>query len=123
MKKDGVGFPSIGTPKQNHIGFFNFLIGIGTTAHPKHCRQTDDAGSMSGSIATVDIVGTHDHPNELLGNEVHFIGGFRATKDSKSRVAMVFSVICKSGGNFMERLVPRSRSEGVVFTNQGSGKP
>ena len=31
---------------------------------------------MSGAITTINIVGSHDHTGELLGDKVHFIGAF-----------------------------------------------
>ena|GEM_PF-5312815 len=56
MKIDGVSFAGVRAPKEDEIGFFDFLVGGGTSPGSKDCRQTDDAGGMSSSVTRVDIV-------------------------------------------------------------------
>lgn len=121
MKEDRMGFAGIRTPKQNHIRIFDLLVGIRSAAHSKNRRQTDDAWSMSGSIATIDVVRTDHDPDELLGGEVHLVGGFGATENAKRlRFGPGGG---KPLGRAIERFVPGSGSQRPVFTDQGLCQP
>jgi hypothetical protein len=77
---------------------------------------------MSGSIATIDVVGAHDHPDELLGDKVHFVGGFGATENPESLVAIFLAVLGKPLRDPVKRFVPGCRTKCSVFPNQGGGK-
>ena len=76
MEEDRVRFTRVGSPHDDEIGGFDLFIGRRSAARTKHCRQTDDRGSVSSSIAGVDVVRPHDFPDELLCGVVHLVGGF-----------------------------------------------
>ena len=95
MEKDGVGFPSVGSPEDHHVGFFNFAIRACTAACSEHCGQTDHAGSVSSSVAGIDVVGTKHRPRKFLHQEVDFVGGFGARKHPDG-----FRGISSGGGKY-----------------------
>jgi hypothetical protein len=67
VKEDGMGFPGIGTPEDDEVCLFRLTIGAGAAARPEYRRQTDDAGGVSRTVATVDVVALKDGPGKLLG--------------------------------------------------------
>ena len=73
MKENRMCLPGVRSPEKNHIGFFNLLIGIATSAYPKDRRQTGDAWGVSSAVAAIDVVAAHHDTRELLSNEVHFV--------------------------------------------------
>ena len=118
MKKDRVGLTGIGSPQEDDIRLLDFPVGVCPTAHPEHCRQTDDTRGVSGAITTVDIVRAHHHPSELLGDEVHFIGALGATENPKGAIAMLGAIGLESGGDRGQRLIPTGASETGRLSNQ-----
>lgn len=77
---------------------------------------------MSRSIAAIDVVGAHDHANELLGDKIHFVGGLGATENSERLVAMFLAVLGEPLRNPIERFVPGCGSKFPVFAYQGNGE-
>jgi hypothetical protein len=73
VKEDRVRFTRIGSPKKDHVRFFDLLIGVGTTAGAEYRRQTGDARGVSSAVAAIDVVAADHNAGELLGNEVHFV--------------------------------------------------
>ena len=73
MEIDGVGFAGIGAPQENKISLLHLLIGGGSAPCSEHCRQTDDARSVSSSITGVNIVGSDGGSHEFLGRIVHLV--------------------------------------------------
>ena len=82
MKKDRVRLARIRSPQQDKVGFRDLLVGARAAARSEDRRQTDDARSMSSSIAAVDVVTADDRASELLRDIVHLVGGLRTAKHS-----------------------------------------
>jgi hypothetical protein len=122
VEKNRVGFPGVGTPEQNDFGVFDLLVRIRSATDPKNCRQTDDAWGVSGSIATIDVVASHDHTDELLGGVVHLVGGFRATEDAKGVRAMFGFILRETSSDPVEGFLPACRTQCAVFPHHGLGQ-
>ena len=73
VKEDRMRFARVGSPQQDHIRFFDFLIGVRAASSTEYRRQTGDARGVSSPIAAIDVVAAYHDPGELLCNEVHFI--------------------------------------------------
>jgi hypothetical protein len=82
------GTPSVLSPQHDHVGCFDLLVGRRTAAHSEHCRQTDDAGSVSSSIARIDVVRADHRPGELLREKVHLVCGLRTAEHAESLRAL-----------------------------------
>jgi hypothetical protein len=83
VKEDRVCGARVRTPQENDISLLGLPIRTRASARSKYCRQTDDAGSVSRPVATVDIVAANHNASELLRGEVHLVRAFRAAKQSK----------------------------------------
>src|SRR2546430_5524871 len=81
MEEDGMRLAGVRAPQEDDVRFLDLAIRAGPAARPEHRRQTDDAGRVSGSIATVDVVIAEGDAGELLGEEVHLVGRSRAAED------------------------------------------
>ena len=77
---------------------------------------------MSGTVATIDIVGPDDRASKLLGKIVHLVRCLRATEDSEVLGSMLFHSRPKSLGGAIQCLFPGSRTKTAVFTNQWLGQ-
>ena len=91
------------------------------------CRQTDDAGSVSSAVAGVDVVRADRHADELLGDEVHLVGGLRAREHADRVRAVVSRAAAKpaaarpsASSQEAGRSSPFSRTSGWVSRCNGS---
>jgi len=75
MEKDGMSFPRVGAPKQNHVRLFRLAIGTCSASRTENRRQTGDAGGMSSPVAAINVVATDDRANKFLGDVVELVGG------------------------------------------------
>ena len=73
VEEDRMRFTGVRAPQEDDIGLLDLLVRAGTAPRPEHCRQTDDAGSVSGAVAAVDVVRADGDPSELLRHEVHLV--------------------------------------------------
>jgi hypothetical protein len=80
VEEDRVRFTGVRAPQDNEIGLLELAIRTRATTGTKNCRQTGDAGCMSGAIATVNVIAPHDDTGKLLRHEVCLVAGLRATK-------------------------------------------
>jgi hypothetical protein len=108
MKEDRVRFPRIRAPQKNYVGLLNRLVRTRAAARSEYRRQTGDAGGMSSSVAAVDVVRSDHRANELLRNEVQFVGGFRTTEHPERVRAMLLDLFPETPGYPVERLIPCS---------------
>ena len=83
VEEDRVRFARVGAPHDNQVGVFRLPVRTGAATSPEHCRQTDDARSVSSSVAAVDVVAAHHGPGELLGHVVHLVRGLRAAEHAE----------------------------------------
>jgi hypothetical protein len=56
MEEDRMRVARVRSPQDQEIRFFDLLIGRRSAARTERSRQTDDAGSVSGAVARVDVV-------------------------------------------------------------------
>ena len=113
MKENRVRFARVRSPENDEISLFRFLIGTRASPRPEDSRQTDDAWSVSSSVATVNVVGSHDLSSELLRQKVHFIGRFGTTENAE-RLRSLRSRFGKPGRNPAKRLFPCRILENAV---------
>ena len=110
VEVDGVGLAGVGTPEEDHVGLLHLLVGAGTAAGTEHCRQTDDARSVSGAVAGVDVVRPQRHPTELLSGVVHLVGALGTREEGESRGPVLVLDGREAVRDPGERLFPRHRS-------------
>jgi hypothetical protein len=122
VEENGMSFPRVRSPENDQISLFDLAIRTRSPSYTENRRQTDDAGSMSGTVAAVDVVGPDDRSSELLRKIVHLIRCLRAAEDSEVLWSMPFHRTSKSLGGTMQCLFPGSRTETAVFTNQWLGQ-
>src|SRR5436190_14719104 len=88
MKPDRMRLTGVRAPEEDEVGMLRFLVRARRASSPQDCRQTDDARSVSGSIAAVDVVVPEYRPRELRRQEVDLVCRLRAAKDSGRRPSM-----------------------------------
>ena len=76
VEENRMSGPGVGSPQDHHLGVIHLLVGTGSPPGSEDRRQTGDAGSVSGSVAGIYVVGAHHHPSELLCQIVGLVGGF-----------------------------------------------
>ena len=111
------------TPKQDNVRLFNLAVGAGAPARPEYRRQTDDAGSVSSTVTTVDIVAAHSQPRKLLRQVIHLIRGLRTTEEPEPLTAVFFFHGVEPLGGTVERFVPRCRTQHAVLAHHRLCKP
>ncbi len=80
MKVDRMRLSRVRSPKDDQVGVLGLLVGARAAACPEDRRQTDDARSVSSSIAAIDVVAADDGASELLRDIVHLVGRLRAAE-------------------------------------------
>jgi hypothetical protein len=118
MEEYRVCLASVGSPDENEIGILNLAIRAGTAAQAEYRRQTDDAGSVSGTIAAVDVVGSDNDSGKLLGEEVHFVRGLRTTEDPERLRTVSVQSSLKTACHPVERFLPARRTKVTLVANQ-----
>ena len=107
-------------PEDDEIRVLDLLVGAGAAARSEDRRQTDDAGSVSGAVAAVDVVAAHDLPGELLCDEVHLVRGLRAAEHADA-----FAPCARGAGGTRPRPGrgprPRWRCAAAPFSDGTSG--
>ncbi len=68
----------IRAPQDDDVRLLRFTVGARPAPSSEYCRQTDDTGSVSGTVAGVDVVRAEHLPGELLDAVVDLVGGLRA---------------------------------------------
>jgi hypothetical protein len=121
MEKDGVGFPRVGTPEQDHVSVFSFTIRTGAAACSEDRRQTGDAGRVSSSVAAIDIVCPHYGADKLLRRIVQLIRGLGTAEHPEIAPILFGNGLLKSGCNPVKRFIPSGRAMRAVFAHQWLG--
>src|SRR5437879_11352606 len=117
MKKDRVCLAGVRTPQQDYLALFDFAVRARSPTGSEYRRQTGDAGRVSSSVATVDVVGTDHRPHKLLCHVITFIGGLRTTEHPKRPRAMFLDLPSKPCGNPVQSLVPTRRAMLPILAN------
>src|SRR5215831_16324567 len=112
----------IRSPQQDHIRIFGFTIGTCTAARSEYRRQTGDAGGVSSSVATIDVVRSHHGTNKLLRWIVQLIGGLGAAEHAEVARIMPVNRSAERRGHTVHGFIPRGNAVPAVFTDQGLRK-
>ncbi len=75
-------FARIRAPQDDEVGLLRFAVGAGSATGSEYCRQTDDTGSVSGTVAGVDVIRAEHLPGELLDAVIDLVGGLRAGEEA-----------------------------------------
>ena len=118
MEEDRVRVARVGPPQDDEIGLLSFLVRTRSPTCSEYCRQTDDAWSVSSTVARVDRVGTYGHTDELLGEVVHLIGAFGTTHHPERARPVAASDITDAPGRPVERLIPRCWAEDTAVPHE-----
>src|SRR5205807_1310652 len=105
-------------PQQHYIGLFNLAIRACTATRPEYLRQTGDAGGVSSTVATINVVGPNHRADKLLGNVVEFVGGLGTTEHSKRIGAVLFDLLAEALSHPIQRLIPGCRTMPAVFADE-----
>ena len=104
----------IRAPEHDQVGVLDLLVGARTATCAEYRRQTDDARSVSSSIAAVDVVAADDRAGELLGDVIHLVGRLRAAKHAKRTGAAAIPSVAQAQSGALERLFPRRATQITV---------
>src|SRR5712692_4492164 len=107
MEENRMRLPGVRSPKENHIGFFNLLIGVGAATRTENHRQTGDARGVSGTVAAIDVVAAQHDSGEFLRDEIHFVRGLRTTKEPERLPSALFHNGFQPSRRPVQSLVPR----------------
>jgi hypothetical protein len=118
MKEDRMRLPRVRTPQQDNVRLFNLTVRAGTAARPKYRRQTDDARSVSSTVAAIDIVAADHRPHELLRNIVKFVGGFRATEHAERVRPVLFFLAPEAFRYPVQSLIPSGGTMPSILTDK-----
>jgi hypothetical protein len=110
MEENRACFSRVRSLEQDDFSVLDFAVGVGSPTHPKHSRQTGDARSVSRTVATIDVIAADHHASELLSDEVHFVGGLRATEHPERVRAISVDGLAQTLSGAIERLVPTGRT-------------
>src|SRR5262249_34465038 len=81
--------------------------------------QTDDAGSVSSAIATVDVVAAQGLADELLGDEVDLVRRLGAAEHADTPASATVARGAEARRGRVEGLIPARHAEGPVLPAQG----
>jgi len=65
VKDDRMGLTRVRAPEQDEVRILDLAIGTSCATRTKNRRQTDDAGGVSSTVATIDVVGANDHASKF----------------------------------------------------------
>ena len=110
VEENGMGLAGVGAPQHDEVGVLHLGVAAGPAPCSEDCRQTGDGRSVSGAVTGVDVVATEGHPHELLGHEVHLVGGLRAGEHAHRGGPAGVDRPPEAGRRPVEGLLPRRRS-------------
>src|SRR4051812_37226105 len=65
VEPDRMRLTGVRAPEEDEVSMLRFLVRARRAASSQDCRQTDDARSVSGSVAAVDVVVAEYRPGKL----------------------------------------------------------
>ena len=118
MEEDRVRFARIRSPEEDDVRLLRLTIGARATARTEHCRQTDDAGSVSGPVTAVDVVRAEGHARQLLREKIHLVRGLRAAEDPDRVRSPRGDAAPEPVGRAREGFVPRRGPQDAALTDE-----
>ena len=122
MEEDRMRLAGVRSPQDDKVRLFYLAIGTGAATGSKDRRQTDDARSVSSTVAAVYIVAADHRSRELLCNEVHLVGRLRAAEHPEALRTMRFDRAAKALCSAVQRFIPACRTQLAVLADQRSGE-
>jgi hypothetical protein len=119
VEENGMRFPRVRSPQQNHVRLFNLAIRARPPTSSENRRQTGDAGGVSSPVAAVDIVRPHHAADEFLRGVVDFIDGLRTTEHPKVSWIVFRNRFAKSSDYAVYSFIPSRGTMNTVFADQG----
>jgi len=116
MEKNRMRFARVRAPQENDVRMLRFEIRIRAATSTEDCRQTDDRGSMSSSVAAVDVVRAKDRSSELLREIVRLVRRPRTAENAERVTTIVGHRAAEAVRSGVERLVPRGGLENAVLS-------
>src|SRR6185436_10504281 len=123
MEVDRVRFAGVRSPQEDDVRLLDLAVRARSAPRSEHRRQTDDAGSVSGTVTAVDVVGAERDAGELLGQIVHLVRRLRAGEEAQGLSAVRVANAAKTRRGGVEGFVPGRRTELPALANQGLGQP
>src|ERR1043166_5965220 len=123
MEPDRVRFAGVRSPEEHDVGVFRLFVRAGAAPRSENCRQTDDAGSVSGPVTTVDVVVAEHHARELGRGEVHFVARLGTAENAERVAAVRGDVARESLGGAIQRLVPTRATQHAVLAHERVREP
>ena len=121
VEEDRMRLPGVRAPEEDHVRLLDLAVRRGPAARSEHRRQTGDARRVSGAVTRVDVVGAQRHPHELLGDEVHLVGGLGAGEHPDGVGASGGRGGGQAGRGTVQGLVPRRLPEDATLTDERLG--
>ena len=120
MEEDRVIFPGVRAPQKDDVRLFHLSVGARAPTGTEHRRQTDDARSVSRSVAAVDVVGAEADPHQLLREVVHLVAGLRAAESADGIATVPGLGALEAFRGAIQRLLPRGRAQLARSRTSGS---
>ena len=108
VEEDRMRFARIGSPQNDQVGLFDFLVRSCAATRSEDRRQTGDAGSVSGAVTAIDVVAADNDAGKLLAQEIQFVGCLGAAEEGRLPL-----LPRRSRRPPASVLLPRSRSASV----------
>ncbi len=125
VEEDRVCLSGVRPPKKNDFGILNFAVGV-SYPHQPQTRSTGagtNAGGVSRTVATVDVIASDHDPGELLRDVVHLVRGLGATEHPERLRTVPIEGRPYSRGGPIECLVPSRRTQRAAVTDQRLSQP
>jgi hypothetical protein len=118
MEENGMRFPCIRSPEEDHVALFNFAIRTCTAARSEYRRQTDDAGGVSSPVTAIDIVRAHHGTDELLSYIVQFVRSLGATEHAEITRVFLLDGSPQALRDAIQRFIPGSGTMPAILSDK-----
>ena len=124
VEPDRVRFARVRSPEEDDVRLLHFAVGARAPARTEDRRQTDDARSVSGPVAAVDVVGAERRPGRASapGSSPRCVD-FEQLKMPSAFRPVRGEVAAESFRRAVERLVPRRGTEDAVVADERLRQP
>jgi len=78
---------------------------------------------VSSAITTVDVVGPHDGPGELLGKEIQLVRGFRTTEHAEALKSVRLRYTPQAVCGAVKSFTPTDGTKLSIFPDHGIYEP
>jgi branched-chain amino acid aminotransferase len=122
MEKDWMRLARVAAPKNDRVGTFGLFVRARASAGTEDRRQTDDARSVSRSVAAIDVIASGNDAREFLRCVIDFVRGLRAAEHAVRARTISRTRVRDSLRGAIERLVPGRWSQGIAVANERLGQ-